>query len=349
MIDSDTAFNQQIDAAAGGIETKPADKVNPSAPLSKSFTTTNPVLKYPSDLESANGHYMIFNVYARDPEEKDLPATDLNVSNQTLGAYNDTFTSERFFDANTFGPQNNATKSGVKLIKDTVVLYMPDDVSVNYKSNYEAAEIGAVLGGASAISDLMKGNTGLADTAKATGMQLAKLIEPLVSFGSLGTASGTLAALQRKTGLAPAPLQEMIFQGIDYRTFNYSFKMTPRNRQEAQDIKKIVDTFTFHMLPEKLGTGAALAFRVPSEFTIRYMYRGKDNGYLNTITYCALTDMKVNYGGERYATFRPDGTGAPPVTTSVDLTFQELELIDRRRATKGTYKQNLLGDAGNLS
>jgi len=320
-----------------------ANRGNPAAPLSKSLY--NSVLKYPTDLESANGHYMIFNVFARDPAEREMPSKDLNISNETLGTYNDTFTSERFFDANTFGPQTNATKSGVKLIKDTIVLYMPDDVSVNYKSNYEAAEIGAVLGGASAISDLMKGNTGLADTAKATGLQLAKLIEPLVSFGSLGTASGTLAALQRKTGLAPAPMQEMIFQGIGYRTFNYSFKMTPRNRKEAQEIKKIIDTFTYHMLPEKLGTGAALAFRIPSEFSIRYMYRGHANGYLNTLTYCALTDMKVNYGGgEKYATYRPDAVGAPPVTTTVELTFQELELIDKRRAVFGTHQRGFVGD-----
>ena len=120
--------------------------------------------------------------------------------------------------------------------------------------------------------------------------------------------------------------------------------MTPRNRDEAKEIKKIIDTFTYHMLPEKLGTGAALAFRVPSEFTIRYMYRGHANGYLNTMTYSALTDMKVDYGGgEKYATYRPDELGAPPVTTSVTLNFQELELVDRRRAVYGTHERNFVG------
>jgi hypothetical protein len=222
---------------------------------------------------------------------------------------------------------------------------MPDDVSVNYKSNYAPADIGAVIGGAAALADLMKGNQTFADVGKGVGMQLAKLIEPLVSFGTLGTASGTLAALQRKTGVAPAPMQEMIFEGIDYRTFTYSFKMNPRNRKEAQEVKKIVDTFTYHMLPEKLGTGAALAFRVPSEFTIRYMYRGHANAYLHTQTFCALTDMKVNYGGgEKYTTYRPDEIGAPPVTTTVDLTFQELEFVDRRRAIHGTHNQRRRGD-----
>ncbi len=317
---------------------------NKNTPLGKNLHSS--VLKYPLDLLDASGHYMIFNVYARTNNEKELPATDLNVSNRALGAYNNSFTSERFFDTTTnFSPVDGETGTSVKLIKDTVVLYMPDDVSVNYKSNYAAPDIGAVIGGAAALADLMKGDQGFADVAKGTGMQLAKLIEPLVSFGTLGTASGTLAALQRKTGVAPAPMQEMIFEGIDYRTFTYSFKMNPRNRKEAQEVKKIVDTFTYHMLPEKLGTGAALAFRVPSEFTIRYMYRGHANAYLHTQTFCALTDMKVNYGGgEKYTTYRPDEIGAPPVTTTVDLTFQELEFVDRRRAIHGTHNQRRRGD-----
>ena len=215
---------------------------------------------------------------------------------------------------------------------------MPDDVNVSYKSNYNAAEVGAVAGGIAGLADFAKGKQGGTDLLKGVGMQAAKLIEGLVSFGSLGTAAGGMAALQRKTGLAPAPLQEMIFEGIDYRTFNYNFKLTPRNREEAQEIKKIIDTFTFHMLPEKLGTGSALVFRVPSEFTIRYMYRGQENRYLNTLTFCALTDMKVDYGGgEKYVTYRPDFDGAPPVSTTVSLTFQELEYMDRKRSVFGSH------------
>jgi len=317
----------------------------PVTNLDANLHPTNPVMKYPLDLENANGHYMIFNIHTRTENEKDLPAKDLNISNDSLATYNNTFTRERFFDDKTnLSPVAGETGIAVKLIKDTIVLYMPDDVNVSYKSNYEAAEIGAVIGGLSGAADYFKGKTGGSDTLVGLGMQAAKMIEPLISFGTLGTAAGSLAALQRKTGVAPAPLQEMIFQGLDYRTFNYSFKMTPRNRQEAKEIKRIIDTFTYHMLPEKLGTGAALAFRVPSEFTIRYMYRGYENAYLNTITYCALTDMKVDYNsGEKYATYRPDDIGAPPISTSITLTFQELELVDRRRAVFGTHKQNTRG------
>ena len=304
-------------------------------------------LRYPLDLESANGHYMLFNIYVRDDKNRGLPANDLNISNDTLQAYNNSFTRERFFDDTTFGGESGGMP--VKLIKDSIALYMPDDLSVSYKASYEAAEIGAAVATAAGIADIFKGGASGSQLTKGLGMTFARTLEPLLTFGSLGTGQGALAALQRKTGLAPAPLQEMIFQGIDYRTFNYTFKMTPRNRKEAQEIKKIIETFTYHMLPEKLGTGSALTFRIPSEFTVRYMYRGAENNYLNHLTYCALTDMKVDYGsGEKFATYRPDQDGAPPVSTTVTLTFTELEYVDRKRAVFGTHRSRSARQAENM-
>ena len=314
------------------------------------FNTDKSILKYPLDLESANGHYMIFNIHARTDSASDLPANDINISNDSLGAYNSEFKSERFFDS---GGSVNVPKFGaisagknIQMIKDTIVLYMPDDVSVNYKANYEGAEIGLAVAAGASIGDLMKGNTGGGDMAKGLGLQFAKFIEPVLNLGSLTTAQGLNALIQRKTGLATQPMAEMTFTGIDFRTFSYSFTMTPRSREEAREIKRILDTFTFHMLPEKLGEGAPLAFRVPSEFTIRYMYRGGANNYLNHLTFCALTNMKIDYGGgERYQTFRPDETGAPPIQTKVTLDFQELELIDKRRFNN-THKERARSDLG---
>ena len=314
------------------------------------FNTDKSILKYPLDLESANGHYMIFNIHARTDSASDLPSNDINISNDSLGAYNSEFKSERFFDS---GGSVNVPKFGaisagknIQMIKDTIVLYMPDDVSVNYKANYEGAEIGLAVAAGASIGDLMKGNTGGGDMAKGLGLQFAKFIEPVLNLGSLTTAQGLNALIQRKTGLATQPMAEMTFTGIDFRTFSYSFTMTPRSREEAREIKRILDTFTFHMLPEKLGEGAPLAFRVPSEFTIRYMYRGGANNYLNHLTFCALTNMKIDYGGgERYQTFRPDETGAPPIQTKVTLDFQELELIDKRRFNN-THKERARSDLG---
>ena len=48
--------------------------------------------------------------------------------------------------------------------------------------------------------------------------------------------------------------------------------------------------------------------------------------------------FQVVYGaGEKYVTYRANEHGAPPVNTSVTLSFQELEFVDRQMATFGTH------------
>ena len=63
------------------------------------------------------------------------------------------------------------------------------------------------------------------------------------------------------------------------------------------------------------------------------MYLGSQNKYLDPISECVLTNMAISYGGERFRTFDPDSIdGSPaPVETSIQLDFQELELITRDR------------------
>ena len=133
---------------------------------------------------------MIFNIYARTDDQSDLPADDTNVSGN-LGTYDADFTSERFFNAQSkmkiMGNTLNVGKR-IQKIKDSIILYMPDDISVNYKANYEGADIGLAVAAGASLGDLNKGNMTGGDVGKGLGMQFAKFIEPVLNFGSLTTA-----------------------------------------------------------------------------------------------------------------------------------------------------------------
>ena len=67
------------------------------------------------------------------------------------------------------------------------------------------------------------------------------------------------------------------------------------------------------------------------------MFGGIENSYLNKISTSVLTNCEITYGGERTTFFRPtaDGKGAPPVQTSINLQFRELEVITRERIGAG--------------
>jgi len=308
------------------------------------------ILRYPLDLESANGHYVIFNIYERFGANYNVDNPDLNIQSVDANSqyYNANFTSEKTFDAGTDLSKVPLLPDALKdakflkgnpkrLIKDAIVLYMPEDTGVKLAAEHAAADVGLIGKLAAGLGDMMKGNTTGGEAALSNILQMTSAVEPLIQLGTLGGAEGLGAAVQAKTGLSAGDVTEMTFKGIGYRDFNYTFTMTPRNQKEALTIKAIVDTFAFHMLPEKIGRGAALAYRVPGQFTMRYMYRGKTNNYLHQQTFMVLTDMEVKYGTGKFRAYRADDVGAAPVQTTISLTFKETELVDRKRYADGLY------------
>ena len=129
---------------------------------------------------------------------------------------------------------------------------------------------------------------------------------------------------------------ELAFKNVDRRSFQYTFKMIPKNSREAEEIRKIVFAFKANMLPEMLEGRNRDTMTVPNTFNIQYMYKGKENDYVHRVSECFLDNVQVTYGGDRYKTFEPHADdGAPPVETSITLAFKEIEIMTRERIFEG--------------
>ena len=224
---------------------------------------------------------------------------------------------------------------------DTVIsMYMPMQVEVSYKSQYQDTPIGILTSSVVDIASSLMA-TGEVDqakletAAKEAGVGLERAAVGMVS--ELGPGLGGLKeAVEMKKGVIVADRLELAFKGIDKRTFNYTFKMIPRSQTEAEEIKKIINAFKFNMLPEFADGGrGGRSMTVPNTFDIQYMYQNSENNFLHRISTCYLTDMNVKYGGSRYKTFDGNADGAPPVETEISLNFSEIELITRERAQEG--------------
>ena len=119
-------------------------------------------------------------------------------------------------------------------------------------------------------------------------------------------------------------------------SFQYTFKMTPKDRKEVDMIRKIIFAFKSNMMPEFVGDNrGGRRLLVPNTFDIAYMYLGSQNLHLHNISTCVLENMNVTYGGDRYKTFEGREDGAPPVETTITLNFKEMELITRERVFEG--------------
>ena len=152
-----------------------------------------------------------------------------------------------------------------------------------------------------------------------------KLISEAVSiFGGNVTTQQLLA---RETGEILNPNMELLFNDVTVRNFRFSFKLTPRNPKEAEQVKLIIRAFKRNMAPQAQGgvQGAGNFFlRTPNVFKLRYRSGAKDHPFLNKFKQCFLTDVQTTYTGEGVYTTYDDGT---PVSIILDLSFKEIQPI----------------------
>ena len=229
-----------------------------------------------------------------------------------------------------------------------ITMYMPTTVSVTYGANYTDTEIGTIAArGVDVVNkflDVKADGSGSDDLEKSltdlgSGASEDARLAVLKGVGAvIPGAQGLREAIEIQEGVITADRMELAFKGVGKRKFQYSFKMIPRNREEADEIQKIIYAFKFHMLPEfevNENGNKSRRMKVPNTFDIQYMYRGAENSYLNKVSTCVLENMTVSQGGDRYKTFSENENGAPPVETTITLDFQELEIITRERVEEG--------------
>ena len=214
----------------------------------------------------------------------------------------------------------------LKRISDVITLHIQDKPSTSYNVNYQDKEIGTLGGLLAGGSSMTDATETLGSMGKDAGQAAIAGIVSAVST-AFGGPAGNLLELgtKQKTN----SFREQFFESVDFRTFNFRHTFMPRSQQEAEDVRRILNLFKFHMHPE-LSQGG-LFYVYPSEFEIKYFYKDKENQYFDKISSCVLENMSVDYGGDIFSTFE-DGN---PVEVNLTLKFKELELLTKDRITQG--------------
>ena len=205
--------------------------------------------------------------------------------------------------------------------------------------------LGKLLQGGGLLGDL--GRNALQSAGTEGGKILEELKDQNSNISVLGTAvagSALLNILQfgvspetilaRGQGVVPNNNLALLFNSPTLREFTFSWKMTPRSREEASRIRNIIRFFKQGMAPKKgfgTGTGDASYFLgTPNVFDIifkttrdKYNILNENDAVLRIKT-CACTGTAVNY--------TPDGMWnayeqGQPVSVTLSLRFAELEPI----------------------
>ena len=173
--------------------------------------------------------------------------------------------------------------------------------------------------GVEGVKDLIKDDM----TAAAINSTFASM-----AVNALGGNTSAAGILARQTGAVLNPNMELLFGGVQLRSFSFSFDFAPRDENESIVIKKIIRAFKKSLNAKNSSTGenkgAGLFIKSPDVFQLTYKTGAKNHQFLHKFKPMALLNIGVNYtGAGTYATY--DNTA--PVHTKIDLTFQELNPI----------------------
>lgn len=313
-------------------------------------------IQYPEDLTNEDmGHYMLFYIYRTYNSKYYTTTYNSNYEVVREDEYGVSYSKRNDYTqpslVNT-NPKSNSTlrnQVGFKKTSDAIALYMPPNIKTTYSAGYRDSDLG-LAGEAAKRFGFGPGATAgdILDRMGSEGTEFLNnvIVERGIQGGALkmgdllgaGDATGTLRLLTQK---AINPHLEALFDKVDFRTFNYTFRFTPRNEKEVVTVDNIVKLFKFHMLPERVSqydVGRYLIY--PSEFEIHFMYKGVENTWLPFVSNCVLTSVDVSYGGDgQYQTFEPmstpDGSAPAPVVTEMTLSFKEIEIMTKEKIKEG--------------
>jgi|TARA_A100001201_G_scaffold120375_1_gene103880 hypothetical protein len=300
------------------------------------------VLRYPQSIIAEETDYLAISVVAY------KPISQTPGPNKTAGRL-----------IGKAGARRNSKEERIK----TIILPIPSNISDTNAAKFGDSSLNTIAATAiGGIADIMESGKALGGGGDFIGAFSNALKNAATStIGAAGglegaqgfatrmlasEAAGILGAnitpdqiLARTSGEILNPNLELLFGGPTLRSFRFSFKFTPRNQSEAQEVKQIIRCFKMNMAPKVKGADVSIEgtmMKTPNVFELRYKQGADDHKFLNRFKQCFLETISVNYTADgTYATYE----NGEPVSMIMDLSFKEIEPIydvDYEDASSGT-------------
>lgn len=184
---------------------------------------------------------------------------------------------------------------------DSVRLYMPDTLEFNYNADYS--------------------NLSIAEAGQEILSQLSSSLNKVNGLGS------TTKLAINNFGYAFNPQQQLLFNGIDFRTYSMSFTFTPHSPAEAQNVKNIIKTFKKYSMPEITTGTAGFFFKLPGRVNLSFLTEGVGtNTFIPLLKTSVIESVQVNYAPNGWSAV---GMAGSPAQTTMTVGFREVQLVTK--------------------
>ena len=156
----------------------------------------------------------------------------------------------------------------------------------------------------------------------------AKAVRLLGQQGADGT--------QAFTGVMINPRLQLLFKSKEIRTFNFTWELYPRNKDETNMIRDIVQQFRSFSSPSIEGNLGLLA--VPGEFEVRFLNKNStttgfvENEWLPRILRFAINSISVDYSPQGIWGSFVDNS---PLGVVLTMQISELYVVNKEKVEEG--------------
>jgi len=266
-------------------------------------------------------------------KEKGLGATDITKSDDFLSnRFNKNLASGAAGEVNSLLNRVNLQQRDPQY-DQMVSIYLPICTRINGEDafSYTDENMAIATGALAGVNAALSGNIVQAATQAGLGI-LSEQVSPVKPI------------IASVTGLVINPRLEKIFNQKEIRNFSFSWDFYPRNQEEVDSVRNIIETFRYHSHPSRSSDmkegDPQIMLRVPAEFTIKFLSsvggnQGKgfvENEYIPKISRCVLTAISVDYTPNGVFTTLENNS---PVAYTLTLSFSEIAQITRQDVEVG--------------
>jgi hypothetical protein len=145
---------------------------------------------------------------------------------------------------------------------------------------------------------------------------------------AIGTGASVASAAYAKT---INPMNVVLFTGMPFRQYSYTWKLSPRNKDESDKIRDLVRYLQWCSVPAYFAGGVLLDY--PHYFQISI----HKDGYLQKFQPAVIERINVNYHGQGAFYKRGDSNQSDPAPAEVELqiNFKEVVIITKDNLNSG--------------
>lgn len=237
-----------------------------------------------------------------------------------------------------------------KRISKTILLYLPSNLKTSYGVEYTEENFDTMVETLGSLKTIGRSLANLVGQAPQDNNQAAMqaAFQETYARHALAKASKMLGGMigaenlnlgeyyAAKSRRVANPFTVNLFKSVKRRSFEFSFRFTPRSLPEVAMVNNIIKYFRMYALPKRSEELAGRYLDYPAEFRIKFFHNGIENQFLPKIARCALKDVSLTFGDEQFTTFTPvENWGAAPTKIDMTLSFEELEIMTQNRIAQG--------------